>query len=349
MDNTGFISSSGTVQIFTSGPYSGTKVTSSFSFASTLFGGPLDTFQPFISGVIDEIIPCPTTNFINGVTYFERLYFDPIECPPPGFCPPPTLISASRNGCDPFIRTNYIVNFESGSTASPTILEYSLFDNFSITGSTSLTNPITSSVNVLINGFSPQATSPVYFRAYNSCSVSSTSSYSNVVIANNCELIISPTETFTLTFINSSSRVVQVDDLSDPPLNLSAGQTLSFILDNIFSEFEIKIASGQQCPSARMNVSLTTSTPDILGLVSTSINSLLIPLDCEGNGDFFTTEFYDVLPNNQPTLYPLHKPSPDLNLQAPTNIIVDRSNYPSEGEIIVTIVEVDGQGGVIEI
>jgi hypothetical protein len=353
MSNTGFISSSGIVQIFTSGPFNGSEVTSSFSFGSTLFGGVIDTFQPFISGVIEELIPCPTTTFINGVTYFERYYFDPIECPPPGFCPPPTLISAIRNGCDPLIQTNYIVNFTSGSTTSPnTILEYSVFDNFSITGSTILTNPITSSINVLIGGFAPQATSPVYFRAYNSCSVSSTSSYSNSVVANNCVFIITPYDEFKLTFINSSSKASQINDGVNPPLTLLAGQSISYIINDEFSSFTLKVAAGRTCSNiggSGINLSLTTPTPDIDGLVTTAINSLLDQTNCSGPGDYFQTEFYEVLPNNNPTKYPLHHPTSNLTTQIPTNIFIDKSLYSSEGEIIIGIWELDSQGNTQEI
>jgi len=353
MDNTGFISSSGIVQIFTSGPFSGSEVTSSFSSGSTLFGGVIDTFQPFISGVIEELIPCPTTTFIDGITYFERYYFNPIQCPPPGFCPPPTLISAIRNNCDPLIKTSYIVNFTSGSTTSPnTILEYSLFDNFSITGSTVLTNPITSSINVIIGGFAPQATSPVYFRAYNSCSMSSTSSYSNTVVADNCVPIITPYDEFKLTFINSSSRVSQIDDNVNPPLTILAGQSISYIINDQFSYFTLKVAAGNSCANAggsRINISLTTPTPDINGLVVTDINSLLDQTNCPGPGTYFQTSFYEELPNNNPTKYPLHHPTPNLLTQTPTGIIINKSIYSSEGEIIIGIWELDLEGGIQEI
>jgi len=353
MSNTGFISSSGIVQIFTSGPFSGSEVTSSFSSGSTLFGGIINTFQPFISGVIEELTPCPTTTFIDGVTYFERYYFNPIQCPPSGFCSPPTLISAIRSDCNPLTKTSYIVNFTSGSTTSPnTILEYSLFDNFSITGSTVLTNPITSSINVLIGGFTPQATSPVYFRAYNSCSVSSTSSYSNTVVADNCVPIITPYDEFKLTFINSSSRVSQINDGVNPPLTILAGQNISYIINDEFSSFTLKVAAGRSCVNiggSGINLSLTTPTPDINGLVTTAINSLLDQTNCSGPGDYFQTEFYEVLPNNNPTKYPLHYPTPNLSTQTPTSIFIDKSLYSNEGEIIIGIWELDSQGGTIEI
>jgi hypothetical protein len=263
------------------------------------------------------------------------------------------LISAIRSNCDPLTKTNYIVNFISGSTSSTnTILEYSVFENFSITGSTTLTNPITSSVNVLINGFTPQATSPVYFRSYNSCSVSSTSSYSNTVVANNCVPIITPYDEFKLTFINSSSRASQINDGVNPPLTLLAGQSISYVINDEFSSFTLKVAAGRTCANiggSGINLSLTTPTPDIDGLVTTAINSLLDQTDCSGSGNYFLTEFYEPLPNNNPTKYPLHHPTPNLSTQIPTSIFIDKSLYSSEGEIIIGIWELDSQGGTIEI
>jgi hypothetical protein len=48
MANNGYISSSGINQIFTTGPYSGSIVTSSYSSGSTLLGPTVTFYQAFI-------------------------------------------------------------------------------------------------------------------------------------------------------------------------------------------------------------------------------------------------------------------------------------------------------------
>jgi hypothetical protein len=101
MANNGYITSSGIVQIFTTGPYSGSEITSSYSDGSSLFGGTLNTFQSFISGVLDTITLCEEDNIIPGVNYFERHNYNPSICPPDGICLSPILISSQRNTCFP--------------------------------------------------------------------------------------------------------------------------------------------------------------------------------------------------------------------------------------------------------
>jgi hypothetical protein len=49
MANNGYVSSSGINQVFTTGPYTGAVVTSSYSSGSTLFGPTINFYQAFIS------------------------------------------------------------------------------------------------------------------------------------------------------------------------------------------------------------------------------------------------------------------------------------------------------------
>jgi len=342
MANTGFISSSGIIQVFTSGPYSGSIVTSSYSDGINLFGNIINTSQSFISGTVDFIIPCETEgNIINGVNYFERYYFNPIQCPPLGFCFPPTFISASRNTCvdrDPSI---YNIIYNSGSsTADYTIIEYSTSNNFNITGSTILDNSnLTSSIEVLINGFKPQFDAPVYFRAYNSCSNDTISSNSNVVIADNCVFQQPLYPNFTYNIVNQTSYQVETTNgtgngITGPWFNVPVNNTTgnSYVFNNDTGNFFFKVASPSNCPNQGIYIELTTTTPNISNIVNTNINSTLNSNDCGGNGIGIQTSNYSGI-----TEYYLHFPSNNINTQISTNIFINRINYFDLGNITLTI------------
>jgi hypothetical protein len=96
MVNNGYISSSGIDQVFTTGPYAGSIVTSSYSSGSTLLGPTITHYQAFISGALED------TSSINLIspcgTPFYRYYYDPVNCPT-GDCLPPTITSAAVRFC----------------------------------------------------------------------------------------------------------------------------------------------------------------------------------------------------------------------------------------------------------
>jgi hypothetical protein len=177
MANTGYISSSGIDQRFTTGPYSGSIVTSSYSSGSTLLGPIITFYQSFISGTVDDIAVCDDV--------FERYYYDPINCPL-GNCLPPIALIASVDNCN-VTNYNYNFTFNSGSiSADYSTIEYSTIPDFSFnTGSLIVTNSIghTNPINISSLELLPLNTTPVYFRVFNSCSISGTSSYSNIITA----------------------------------------------------------------------------------------------------------------------------------------------------------------------
>jgi hypothetical protein len=205
MANNGYISSSGINQIFTTGPYSGSIVTSSYSSGSTLLGPTVTFYQAFISGTLDDtssvntIIPC-------GDAQFNRWYFDPINCPT-GDCLPPIVASAAVANCN---TTNYLyfLFFNSGSTnAVYSTIEYSTINDFSSNvGTYVVTNSLnnyTSSINVSNLSLLPLNSTPVYFRVFNSCSLGGTSSYSPIISAS-CTVAPPPsTLPFTVRLKNS--------------------------------------------------------------------------------------------------------------------------------------------------
>lgn len=197
MANNGYISSSGINQIFTTGPYKGSVVTSSYSNGNTLSGPTINFAQSFISGTIDELSTCNDT--------FQRYYYDPINCPI-GNCLAPIALSATVANCTNYDYKYYFYFNSSSVAADYSTIEYSTFSDFSSnTGSLIVTNSVgyTSSINVSNLGLLPIKTSNVYFRVFNSCSISGTSSYSNIVSAS-CQTPPPPTTpTFTVRLKNS--------------------------------------------------------------------------------------------------------------------------------------------------
>jgi hypothetical protein len=208
MSRNGYISSSGIDQVFTTGPYVGAIVTSSFSSGSTLLGPTITFYQAFISGAsedpnsVESIVPCS-----NIPEVFQRWYFDPIECPV-GDCFPPSITSAAVKFCNKTIDYNYFLFFNSGSTnAEYSTIEYSTVPDFSFnTGLLVVTNSLstyTSSINIENLPILPLKTTNVYFRVFNSCSLGGTSSYSPIVSAS-CQVIPPPSiQPFTVRLKNS--------------------------------------------------------------------------------------------------------------------------------------------------
>jgi len=205
MPNNGYISSSGIDQVFTTGPYAGSIVTSSYSSGSTLLGPTVTFYQPFISESRDVIVPC--TDPSGNYPIFQRWFYDPINCPI-GDCFPPTITSTAVRNCNREDDYRYWLFFNSGSTnALYSTIEYSTTLDFSSnTGSLVVTNSLanyTSSLNIGNLPLLPLKTTPVYFRVFNSCSLGGTSSYSSIASAS-CQLIPPPsTSPFTVRLKNS--------------------------------------------------------------------------------------------------------------------------------------------------
>lgn len=202
MTNTGFITSSGIQQVFTSGPFLGSVVSSSYISGGIAFGPSINFNQNFISGSVDILSPC--------TTIFQRHYQDLVACPPNG-CTPPTLTRAFIY-CDPY-DYKYSVPYNSGSsTATYTVMEYSTSKNFlSNTSSVTYNNssPSLLPINVSDLLYLPTAYTPLYFRARNYCSNGATSSYSNVVFAPICDAPAPIPTTMTLNYISPPEYRVQ--------------------------------------------------------------------------------------------------------------------------------------------
>jgi hypothetical protein len=214
--NTGYVSSSGIQQTFNSGPYSGSTVTSSYFNGTTLFGPTLNFTQLFISGTEtdDFIIPC---DYVGALGY-SRYYQDTTQCPPPGTCTTPTLLTANPVNCADQIdwTSSYTITYNSGSSsATRTVIQYSLLGNFRDSNAYRtkiITNPSSGSLTVdtvADFGIYTSPTDLVYFRAYNSCSSGVTSSWSNTISASCPEPPVLEYDPLTIQIQNKTGQSIQ--------------------------------------------------------------------------------------------------------------------------------------------
>jgi hypothetical protein len=177
--NTGYISSSGVQQVFNSGPFSGSLVTASYSNGSNTFGPKVNFTASFISGTIDDLAFC------NDPIY-QRYYLNTASCAISG-CFAPTITSVTPDNCDGNWQSEYYITYNSASANSTyTVIEYGPWSDFSDYATHIVTNatPLILPLNFYDDfGASVDRMDILYFRAYNSCSNGSTSSYSNIVTA----------------------------------------------------------------------------------------------------------------------------------------------------------------------
>lgn len=179
MAKTGYVINQGIQQVFTSGPFSGSLVTSSYSLNNSLVGPIIDTRQSFISGTLDIIYNCSSI--------YNRYFLDPYNCPTSG-CPQPIMLSATVQNCSSYdYKYEVVYNYVSSSAYVPTTkIEYSTTSDFSSnTGSVTYDNTLTTQLPINVSTLSPTpiATTLVYFRALNNCIGSLSSSYSNIISA----------------------------------------------------------------------------------------------------------------------------------------------------------------------
>lgn len=174
MANTGYIINPKVIQVFTTGPNSGSIVSSSFTIE--------------FSGSFTSSLTCDT-NFYNKI-------FDPINCPIDNFCVNPTInnIIPSSSCDDENFNYEYILNYNTNTpTSSQSIIEYSLQSDFSgEIGSSSLITNISQSMNydlllsLITNPLNKYT--PIYFRIKNICSGSIGSSSYSLPVSFSCPI-----------------------------------------------------------------------------------------------------------------------------------------------------------------
>lgn len=313
MANNGYISSSGINQVFTTGPYAGSVVTSSYSNSNTLSGPTINFAQSFIPGVIDELSTCNDT--------FQRYYYDPINCPI-GNCLAPIALSATVANCTNY-DYNYYFYFNSSSVAADySTIEYSTFSDFSSnTGSLIVTNSVgyANPINVSNLGLLPIKTSNVYFRVFNSCSINGTSSYSNIVSAS-CQTSPPPTTpTFTVRLKNSmvGSNNALYYTYNGTEYVLFGGNTVNLTITTLSS---LNIPFRTLFPYDNVyTIIATASSTTLNGFVTTILNESTLTFYGETVNQSTNTYPYNLYYNTEGT--------PDAS------IIIDRSLWNDSGLI----------------
>lgn len=320
MANNGYISSSGIDQRFTTGPYSGSIVTSSYSSGSTLLGSTITFYQPFISGAIGDN---NAVNFLSPCgTLFQRWYSDPINCPT-GDCLPPSIISAAVANCNRF-NYNYFLFFNSGSTnAAYSTIEYSTLPDFSFnTGSLVVTNSLntyTSSIDIGNLELLPLRNTPVYFRIFNSCSLGGTSSYSPIISASCQETPPPPISPFTVRLKNSMVGGNNTLYYRTGPTEFAilGGNSVNLTISTLSS---LSISFRTLRPDGFVSTIIVSgSSPSIDGFVTTVLN--------DDTPTYFGDIVYQSVNNYPSNLYYNPTGTPDAG------VIVDRTLWSNDGLI----------------
>jgi hypothetical protein len=345
--NTGYVSSSGVIQVFNSGPYSGSLVTSSYSSGSTLFGPKINFTSSFTSGTVDYLSIC------NGD--FFRYYQNTASCAISG-CFAPTLLTATPVSCS--LRnwqSKYSITYNSASANSTyTVIEYGPYADFIdyathvITNATPLILPLSYFDD---SGTSVEPDDIISFRAYNSCSNGATSSYSNVITASCASFIPTPTswEDMSINVVNNSGNQIQVRTFgfedSDFLINNNSSRLFPFAGTtsdgNVLTPF-IAIGMIAYNPSfSNPNTILDSEGYPVYRVRVTSANPI--------NGGIYTTcqsRFNPSLypdqtfisnynTNNQIFLYSADTSFDIMDLQ----VVIDRENYIPSSTITLTITQ----------
>jgi hypothetical protein len=333
MPNNGYISSSGINQVFTTGPYSGSIVTSSYSSGSILSGPTIGFYQSFISGTRDVIVPC--TDPSGNYPIFQRWYYDPVSCSIGG-CLPPTISSANVAFCYRADDYRYFLFFDSGSTSAIySTIEYSTVSDFSFnTGSYAVTNSLnnyTSSINISNLPLLPLKTTPVYFRVFNSCSLG-LSPYSNIVSAS-CQTIVPPTtSTFNVRLKNSmigtNSTLYYTFNGSEYSLFSGAITTLAIpTLSSLTIPFRTLKPDGSVS-----TIICSGSSPTFNGSVTTQLN--------DSTPTFIGSPVYQSVNSYTSNVYYNSEGTPDAS------VVVDRTNWNGAGLLQLDFTDLVPSDGV---
>jgi hypothetical protein len=337
MSRNGYISSSGIDQIFTTGPYIGAIVTSSFSSGSTLLGPTITFYQAFVSGAsedpnsVESIVPCSDTPNV-----FQRWYFDPIECPT-GDCFPPSITSAAVKFCNKTIDYNYFLFFNSGSTnAEYSTIEYSTVPDFSFnTGSLVVTNSLstyTSSIDISNLPLLPLKSTPVYFRIFNSCSLGGTSSYSPIISAS-C-LVPSPSTISSFTVRLKNSMIGSNNTLyytnNGTEFAIFGGNSVNLTISTLSS---LTIPFRTLKPEGDVRTIICSgSSPTFNGSVTTQLN--------DNTPTYFGDIVYQSINNYTNNVYYNSEGTPDAS------VTVDRTLWSGDGTLEINFTDFVPLGNV---
>lgn len=361
--NTGYVSHSGVQQVFTTGPYSGSVVTSSYSNGTNLFGPTLNFTQNFTSSS-DKF------EFCNG-SPFQPYFEDTASCPISG-CFAPIITSVEPATCDIDSWNNeYIISYNSASAnATYTVIEYGPYEFFEGYATHIYTNssPTILPLNYFNDsGFEIYPGDPMFFRAYNSCSNGATSSYSDTIsttcdvvepprvwnfgyitVENNTGLglqVIHPNSSQTSTFIdivepNQSNRfwLAAISNAGNDPENPSLPPTLRVEIATIGYQ------SNQQTLQSNGNdlwkATITSNYLGVDGSVYTKAESLI-------NSNAYPTAYFStnyttgenqfIYVGSTETITSFFNGLLTTYFKSELNVEVDRKFYPEEIDITCSI------------
>jgi len=365
--NTGYLSSSAINQKFTSGPYSGSFVTKSFSnYLNVLSGPTLDYKQSFISGTLDDIAPC------IALPVYSRVIYDPITCPPGGCAIPILTTVALSSSCAATYDYKYNITYNSASsTALFTKIQYSTTADFSSNIATSSfitnSNPTIPPININNLPSLPSSNySTVYFRAFNSCSTGNTSSYSDILSAS---CAVAPTtgySPFYFELINNTSSSISFKS-SSSTFTVATASTFSITSSTQLANLSISLIGSSTVGTksitsgsiTRPQYRITASAvSNYSSLISTTIYPLIDVMGSDGSTNFLVTTTAPAFQTSiSPTYYiwDIHKSVSSTNLtstlsnrntifasdknDSTTDIIIyiDRHEWTDTGKITFTI------------
>jgi hypothetical protein len=348
--NTGYVSSSGVIQVFNSGPYSGSLVTSSYSSGSTLLGPTVNFTASFISGSPGDTGSIEVLSFCGGLPFY-RYYQNTASCAISG-CFAPTLLTVTPVSCSGNWQSEYFITYNSASANSTyTIIEYGPYFNFSDYASRIITNatPLILPLNYFNDsGTSVEPDDIIYFRAYNSCSNGATSSYSNVITASCAPFVPPPTtwEGMFINVVNNSQNPIKTLTPNSLLTNtytstINNNSNLSFYYegtsnDNVIAPWiEIGMIGNNQLSLSTGDTNLydivVTSTDPINGGIYTTCQSLVDPT-------LYPNQNFIVNYDNGNNIFTFRADS-DFNI-FDLRVDINRENYTPGSTITLTIIPV---------
>ena len=348
--NTGYVSSSGVIQVFNSGPYSGSLVTSSYSSGSTLLGPTVNFTASFISGSPGNTGSIEVLSFCGGLPFY-RYYQNTASCAISG-CFAPTLLTVTPVSCSGNWQSEYFITYNSASANSTyTIIEYGPYFNFSDYASRIITNatPLILPLNYFNDsGTSVEPDDIIYFRAYNSCSNGATSSYSNIITASCAPFVPPPTtwEGMFINVVNNSQNPIKTLTPNSLLTNtytstINNNSNLSFYYegtsnDNVIAPWiEIGMIGNNQLSLSTGDTNLydivVTSTDPINGGIYTTCQSLVDPT-------LYPNQNFIVNYDNGNNIFTFRADS-DFNI-FDLRVDISRENYTPGSTITLTIIPV---------
>ena len=259
MANTGFEISQNVAQYFTTGPNSGSKVTSSFD---------------------QDLTVAPFSASLNGEEFFNRAY-NPVTCEP-GFedCLVPLLTSLETGSRRGRFTINYVTQ---SSFNAPIDITASVSDDINF--ASGRTEIFSSSIGTLFPVTSSFISGTVYFRAFTSCS-GPTPSPNSDLLSFSYDLISPPSAgTVLIVFTNTLSSPMEVEIRSERGNQnyvIEAKDSVTYDYTNHPNDPGAWVATNKSSP---LNITIKGGSKNTYGnLIQKSINGNVFATVIKGGG-----------------------------------------------------------------